>query len=181
MRTDHRWLVVFGGNLIFLFLIGQANHYLSDFPLFGFGRAQVHLFLAGLPLAFAALRLTLGPAVLATVATALAIESQLPLPSGAILLPATACVCVTMVLRPHFNRFEASSAVLAGIAFNLVLLLAITLVVFRHTHVSLARVGADMLVSQLALALLTGWFFAAQTALLELFGFNLDTELREPI
>lgn len=181
MRADHRWLVVFAGNLLFLFVVAQVNHHLTDLSLLGLAHGQIHLFLPALPLAFAALRLTVGPAVLATVVTALAIESGLPLPSGTILLPATACVCVTLALRGHFNRFEPSSAIFAALLINLIMLLAVTVVAWRGGAVSLTRVAVDLLVSQLALALLTGWFFAAQTALMELFGFNLDTELREPV
>lgn len=180
MRTDHRWLVVFVGNTLFLFIIAQVNHQLTNFPLLGFARGQVYLSVIGLPLAFAALRLSIWPAVLATVAMALAVQSTLPLPSGAILLPATACVCATHVLRPHFNRFEPSSAIFAGLLMNLVMILSVTAVTYA-AGVSLTRVAVDLLVSQLALALLTGWFFAAQTALLQLFGFNLETELREPL
>jgi hypothetical protein len=180
MRTDHRWLVVFAGNLLFLFTVAQVNHHLASISFFGLADGQFYLFLAGLPLAFAALRLALGPAVLTTVVTALAFESSMPLPSGAILLPATACVCVTLAMRGNFNRFEPSSAVFAALIANLVMMLTITIVAYRG-GVSLARVAVDLIVSQLALALLTGWFFAAQMALLELFGFNLETELREPL
>jgi hypothetical protein len=182
MRTDHRWLVVFAGNLVFLFVVAQLNHHLTDFPLLGVTRGQLSLFLVGLPLTFAALRLALGPAVLTAAVTALAFEAGTPLPTGAILLPAAACVCVTQALRPHFNRFEPSSMLLAGLIINAVLILAVTLIVaYRGGGVSLTRVAVDLIVSQLALALLSGWFFAAQMALLELFGFNLETELREPL
>ena len=103
MRTDHRWLVVFAGNLLFLFVVSQVNHHLTNFPLLGLARGQLYLFLVGLPVAFAALRLSVGPAVLTTVVTALAVESGLPLPSGTILLPATACACVT--LAPGVTEF----------------------------------------------------------------------------
>lgn len=181
MRADHRWLVVFAGNAVFLFLVSQLNHYLTDFSFFGLAHGQAYLFLPGLPLAFTALRLNLRPAVVTTVATALALEAMLPLRSGAILLPAAACVCVTISLRTGFNRFEASTAVLAALIMNLVLLLAITIVTYSAGGVSLSRVALDLLFSQLAVALLTGWFFAAQTALLELFGFSIETELREPV
>jgi hypothetical protein len=182
MRADHRWLVVFAGNFVFLFAVAQLNHHLTNLPLPGISNGQVYLFLLGLPLAFVALRLTLGLAVLTTVVTALAYEAGTPLPNGAILLPAAACVCVTHALRPHFNRFEPSSALIAALIINLVMIVALTLIIaYRGGGISLARVLVDLAISQLALALLTSWFFAAQMALLELFGFNLETELREPI
>lgn len=180
MRADYRWLVVFAGNVLFLLLVGQANHYLTDVSWLGLGRGQMYLFVPGLPLAFAALRLNLASAVLATVGTALALESVLPVRDGAILLPATACVCVTIAFRAHFNRFELSTAIFAGLIMNLVMTTALTVVVYRGGDVALSRVVVDLLLSQLALAALTAWFFAAQTELLRVFGYDLDTELREP-
>jgi len=180
MRADYRWLVVLAGNVLFLFLVSQANHYLTNASWLGLARGQVFLFVLGLPLAFAALRLNLASAVLATVGTALAVESMLPLRDGAILLPAAACVCVTIAFRAHFNRFEISTAILAGLIMNLVMMAAITVVVHHGGDVSLVRILVDLIVSQLALAALTAWFFAAQTELLRVFGYDLDTELREP-
>lgn len=181
MRTDNRWLVVCGGNLLFLLTIAQLNHHLTNFPLLNVASGQVYLFLPGLPLAFAALRFSTGTAMLVSVITALAMESQLPLATGSLLLPATACVCGTLALRGQFNRFEPSTAIVVGLAMNLVLVLALTVLTFDSGGVSVSRIVVDLLVSQLALAVLTGWFFAAQTALLALFGFNLETELREPL
>ncbi len=181
MRTDYRWLVIFGGNLVFLFLVGQLNHYLTDVSLFGITHGQAYLFLPGLPLAFVALRLNLLPAVGTTVATALAIEAVLPLRSGTLLLPAAACVCMTIAFRAHFNRFEPSTAVFAALIINLVMIVAVTLVTFPSGGVSVGRVLVDLFLSQVALGLFTGWYFAAQTALLRLFGFDLDTELRETV
>ena len=180
MRADHRWLVVLAGNLVFLFLVGQVNHYLSSTPLLGLARGQVYLFMLGLPLAFIALRLNLVPGVAATVVTALAFESLVPLPPGVLMIAATACVSVTFALRAHFNRFESSTGLFVAVLINLVLLLTVTAAMAGH-GVSLTRVVIDLLLSQLALTALTGWFFAAQTALLALFGYQLDTELREPI
>lgn len=180
MRPDYRWLVVFAGNIVFLLLVGQANHYLTDVSWLGLARGQMYLFVLGLPLAFAALRLNLASAVLATVGTALAVEAGLPVTDGAVLLPASACVCVTIAFRAHFNRFEISTAIFAGLIMNLVMMIAITVVVQRGGGVSLPRILVDLLLSQLALAGLTAWFFAAQTELLRVFGYDLDTELREP-
>lgn len=181
MRTDHRWLVVVAGNAVFLFLISQVNHHLTNFSLFGLAHGQTYLFLPGLPLAFTALRLNLRPAIVATVATAIALEAVVPVQSGVILLPATACVCVAISLRAGFNRFEPSTAIITALLMNLVLILAVTIAAYRAGGVSLSRVALDLLFSQLAVALITAWFFAAQTALLELFGFSIDTELRESV
>ena len=179
MRHDLRWLIVLGGNLVFLFVVGQVNHHLTGLNL-GFGKGPVHLFLLGLPVAFSALRLGLAQGLGASAATALAFEASLPLPPGLFMITAAACHCVTIAVRGNFNRFEPSSAIIAALAINLVLMLAATIAVLPVAGgQALSRIGVDLLVSQAIAAVLTGWFFAAQLAWLRLFGFDLETELRE--
>lgn len=181
MRTDHRWLVAFAGNVVFLWVVAQVNHYLSSVNL-GFTRGPLYLSLLGLPVAFAALRLNLRHALLAIVPTALAFEADLPIPSGLLMLTAAACACAAIALRANFNRFESRSALLASLVINLVLFTALTIAVPPVTGVaSGARLASDLLFSQLALVALAGWFWAFQIRLLQIFGFNLTTELREPL
>lgn len=176
-RTDTRWLVVFGGAYVFLFIVGQANHHFSNTPLLGI---SLHVFLLGLPVAFAALRLSLGQGLAATLATAFLAEAGLPVREGALLLPAAACLCLTHALRVNFNRLNPSSAIITALAINLVLMGALTATAGPISWAGAwDRVLTDVLLSQAVVALLTGWFFAAQIALLRLFGFNIETELRE--
>jgi hypothetical protein len=175
-RLDYRWLVAFGGAFVFLFLVGQANHYLASTPLLG---VSLYLFLLGLPVAFAALRLSLGQGLAATFATALLAEAGLPFAPGMIVLPAVACLCITHALRVNFNRLNASSAIVVALAINLVLMLALTAATAPEWGQSWDRILVDFALSQVAVGLLTGWFFTAQIALQRMFGFNLETELRE--
>lgn len=176
-QTDFRWLVAFGGAFVFLFLLGQLNHYLADVPLLGI---SVHVFMLGLPVAFAALRLSLGHGLAATLATAMLAEAGLPFPSGILVLPAATCLCLTHALRVNFNRLNPSSAIAASLAINFVLMLVLTVAV-RPIAWSQAwgRIVFDFALSQILVATLTGWFFSAQIALQRMFGFNLETELRE--
>jgi len=176
-RVDYRWLVAFGGSFVFLLLVGQANHYLTDTPLIG---GTFHFFLTGLPVAFAALRLSLGQGLAATLATAMLAEAGMPFAPGTLLLPATACLCLTHAMRVNFNRLNPSSAITAALAINAVLMIALTAVSGPFAWGGAwPRMLVDFLISEAAVAALTGWFFSAQIALLGMFGFNLETELRE--
>ncbi len=175
-RIDYRWLVAFGGSFVFLFVVGQANHYLANTPILG---VSLYLFLLGLPVAFAALRLTLGQGLAATFATALLAEAGLPFAHGLIVLPAIACLCITHALRVNFNRLNPSSAVAVALTINLALMLVLTATVRPDWSSSWDRILVDFALSQLVVGVLAGWFFTAQIALQRMFGFNLETELRE--
>jgi len=177
MRGDHRWLIVLLGNVVFLWVMGQVNHHLTALPL-GDSRGPLYLFVGGLPIAFAALRLSLGQALAVSIPTALAMEAGTPIPFGTLMLPAAACVCLAIGFRGAFNRFDRMTVVLAVLLINLVLISALTLVTgaFRLQG---PRLALDLLASQLVAVLLSGWYFAAELALLRLFGIDLDTELRD--
>lgn len=181
-RPDLRWLVVFAGNAVFLFVLAQLNHHLTHISLGFTDSGPVYLFLLGLPVAFAALRLSLKQGLIAIVATALFVEAELPLKPGMLMLASAACFCTTIAVRTSFNRFEPSSALIAAILINLVLIAFLTaLSTLTGGSVSLGRVVVDLAFSQLTLAAICGWFFAWQLALLRIFGFNLETELSEPL
>lgn len=176
-KVEFRWLAAFGGSFVFLSFVGQFNHYLADTPLIG---GSFHVFLLGLPVAFAALRLSLGQGLAATVATAMLAEAGLPFAPGTIVLPAAACLCLTHALRVNFNRLNPSSAVTASLATNAALMLALTIAARPYDWGGAwPRMLVDFLLSEVLVAALTGWFFSAQIALLAMFGFNLETELRE--
>jgi hypothetical protein len=181
MRHDLRWLVVTMGNVAFLFIVAQVNHYLAALDV-GVLRGPFFLFLLGLPVAFAALRLRLSQGFAAVLLTAFAFEAALPVAPGFFVITCGACLCITIAVRGNFNRYEPTSALAATLLINLALIVAVSLY-SRPSGGAAAgvRIAVDLLASQLAVAALTGWFFAWQLALLRLFGFNLETELREPM
>ncbi len=176
-RLDYRWLVAFGGSFVFLFVVGQANHYLADTPLLG---GSVYVFMLGLPVAFAGLRLALDQGLAATVAVSILAEAGLPFAHGTLVLPAVACLCLTHAARINFNRLNPSSAVTVALAINAALMVVLTIaaspIVWSGAW---GRIVLDFALSQALVAGLTGWFFSAQIALQRMFGFNLETELRE--
>jgi hypothetical protein len=181
MRYDLRWLVVTAGNLAFLFGVGQANHCLAALD-FGWLRGPFHLFLLGLPVAFAALRLRLVQGLAAVVPTALAFEAALPARPGFFVIACSACFCIALALRGSVSRFAPARALAASLLVNLALVAAISIhAISAGGAASVARIVTDLLASQAVLVLLTGWFFAWQHALLRLFGFDLEAEPRDPL
>jgi hypothetical protein len=181
MRNDLRWLVVVFANLAFLFLVSHLNHMLSHVSI-GPAHGPVFLFLLGLPLAFAALRLDLGHALAVGALTGIAYEAGLPVPHGLFLISSAACAGLTVAVRGNFNRFEPTSSMLVALIINLVLVIVVTAGTLPVGGATVGvRIMVDLVISQIVLAALTGWFFAAQLALLRWFGFNLETELRQPL
>jgi len=179
MRTDMRWLVAFAGNAMFLWLVGQANHHFTDLSL-GLTGVSVYVMLLGLPIAFVSLRLSLGYALVAGILTALVMEAGLPIPHGQLFIPAAACICVTIALRGTFNRFDPASTLLTSLIINLVFFVTLTLAMPPGDGSRAGvRLALDLLISQVLVTAIGGWFFAWQLALLKLFGFDLETELRE--
>ncbi len=173
MRSDHRWLLVTGGNLLLLFLTVQLNHYLAAVP--------VSLFLFGVPISFAALRLNLPQGLTATALTALCYDTLTPFPLGSALILFSVTFTVIFAARSQFHREEAFSTIMVVLMGNLFLFAS-------FTTISIVTIGmggypanliADLILSQLVACLITGWFFSFQMALLELFGINIEEEQRE--
>jgi hypothetical protein len=180
MRSDMRWLVAFAGNAFFLWLVSQANHHLTHLSL-GFGTGSAYLLLIGLPLAFVSLRLNLRYALAAAILTALAAEATLPVPNGLLVVPSVIAVCATVALRGTFNRFDRASALLTALIFNLAFFVILTIALAPASSSDVGvRLATDLLLSQVLLCAVCGWFFSWQLALMRLFGFDLETELREP-
>jgi hypothetical protein len=73
------------------------------------------------------------------------------------------------------------SAVITAIVINLVLMIVVSISAIAGGGTSGSRLVLDILASQTAIVFLTTWFFAAQEAWLQMFGYSLDTELREPL
>lgn len=177
MRRDNRWLILLIGNVLFLWIVGQVNHHLTMIPT-GFGSGPVYCFLGGLPIAFAALRLSLGYGLAVAIPTGLAMEAGLPVPPGTLMLPSAAVICIAVGIRGTFNRFDPASGIIMTLTVNLILMLALTAAT-GVLALQGKRLAVDLVFSQLVIAGLTGWFFAAELALLRLFGIDLNTELRE--
>jgi len=173
MSNDLRWLIAAGGNLLLMYLSVQANHYLAAIP------ASVFLF--GLPIGFAALRLSLGQGLTAAAVTGLFYDTLTPFPLGIALIFFSTTFTVIYTVRSRFHREEAFSSVIVVLLANLFLFAAFSAVATTTTgspgHP--ARLITDLLISQVLIATICGWFFSFQMAILALFGINIEEEQRE--
>lgn len=167
-RYDYRWLVVFGSNLLLLWLSGLANHYLAQFSFLGIEHCTVTLYLGGLLVTYAALRLDPHHGWMSTLLTGLAADAGTPLPFGTSLVLFGLIHAVMLHGRQRFPREELVFAIVVALLANLFLFIAVSfLVVGTNPRPAGAwvRIFFDLLASQVAVALLTGWFIALQNSI----------------
>ena len=170
---DRRWLITFADNLLLWSLIVQLNHYLAAHA--------AHLFVGGLLIAFAALRLALRPGLFATMLTGLAIDALEPVPFGTHLMLFTVMHVIIFRLRTRFPREETIFGVVVALLANLALFLGLSFAVLGSHPVPGAawvRLFVDLLWSQLFLAAIAPWFFSLQVRALELGRVDLLEESR---
>jgi hypothetical protein len=162
MRSDHRWLLVTGGNLLLLLLTIQCNHYLAAVPM--------SLFLFGLPIGFAALRLTLPQGLTTTALTGLCFDTLTPIPMGSSLLLFSAAFTIIYAARSQFHREEAFSSIIVVLLANLFLFAAFSTIAIVTTGSTghPTSLIVNLIASQIAVSTLTPWFFSFQMTLLEL-------------
>lgn len=165
IRYDYRWLVVFGSNLLLLGLCGMANHYLAHFSFLWLEHCSVSLYLGGLLVTYAALRLDSRHGWASTLLTGLAADSYSALPFGTSLVLFGLIYAVMLHGRQRFPREELAFAIVVALLANLFLFIAISfLMIGRHPHPAGAwiRIFFDLLASQIAVVVLTGWFMSLQ-------------------
>lgn len=168
IRSDYRWLIVFGSNLLLLWLCGLANHYLAHFSFLWIEHCSVSLYLGGLLVTYAALRLDSRNGWISTLLTGLAADSYSALPFGTSLVLFGLIHAVLLNGRQRFPREEMVFAIVVALLANLFLFIALS---FMHVGANPRPAGAwiriffDLLASQMAIALLTGWFMALQNSI----------------
>src|ERR1035437_6421856 len=126
IRHDYRWLVVFYSNLLMLWLGGLANHYLAHFSFLWLEHCTVSLYLGGLLVSYAALRLDSRHGWVSTILTGLATDSLTALPFGTSLV--LFCLVYAFLLqgRQRFPREEPVFAIVVALLTNLFLFIAIS-------------------------------------------------------
>jgi hypothetical protein len=172
---DPRWVVLVLANLLLIFISGQLNHYLGTLPL--------SVFLAGLYLPVAGLRLRMKPGFIAMFLTGLLLDAGRPVPFGSSSLLLGGLFAVWHSFRSRLPREGVGSAVVGALVANLLLFFAQPLLAGAGTSFASATAGRifwDLVFSQIAVGLLGPWFFALQEQALMLWGVNLSEEAREP-
>src|ERR1700742_2604077 len=105
-QYDIRWLVALAGNVMLIWLVGVANHYLVNLSFVGIDYWTVHLYCGGLLVTFAALRLDLAHGLACTLLTGLALDAQMPVPFGTSMVLFGLVHAVLFSGRQRFPREE---------------------------------------------------------------------------
>lgn len=168
-----RVLILTAASLLLALILGQLNHYLAAW--------QMHVWCGGLFVAFIALRLGYRTGATASFIAGLLLDAGTPIAFGTQGFLFLAAHAVVFTLRARAPRDETVIGVMFALIANLGLFIALTLVrIDRSPEAAQAwmRVFADLLVSQIVLALIAPWFFAVQTRLLEANGTSLRINAR---
>jgi hypothetical protein len=169
-----RWIVVLLANLMLIFLVAELNHGLAIWSL--------HLSAGGLLLTFSSLHLSLKQGLLTSGATGLILDSANPLPFGSIVILVLIGHVVVFSLRENFARSQLRCGVVVALCLNLFLMLSYGLLAVGGTpapSIYWTRIGSDMVLSLLGVALVAPWFFSLQRAALAFVGIDLEAEQRE--
>lgn len=166
-----RWLIPFATTLLLWSLVVQLNHYLAPYG--------AYLFVGGLLVTFAALRLSLRNGLVATLLTGLAVDALEPVPFGTHFVLFGIMHVLLFHLRTRFPREELVFGVVVALLANLGLFLAVSFVALGDQPAAGAawlRLFADLGWSQLFIAAVAPWFLALQARALELGRVNLADE-----
>ncbi|MBA4137542.1 MAG: hypothetical protein C0518_09525 [Opitutus sp.] len=172
-NRDIRWLLVALANLLLLWLAGLLNHYLAPFA--------VHVYVMGMCVGYAALRLDYRHGFLATVVTGLAFDAMQPVPYGTHVVLLGLVHATLLYGRKRFPRDEPIFASVVALLANLFLFLALSFVVISanpRPGEAWLRLFVDLLASQLVVGLATPWFMALNARVLELARLNPETGRR---
>lgn len=172
-RRDPRWLIVTAANLLLWWLVGLANSYLADFA--------VHLYVGGLFVVYASLRLDRKHGLIAVVLTGLLIDAVEPVPYGTSLLLLGLVHATLLYGRQRFPREGAVFGIVVALLANLFLFIALSfLLVGANPRPAAAwmRIFTDLLVSQLCLLVIAPWFLALQDRAMELVSIHPETGRR---
>lgn len=174
MRLQLRTVILLGTGLLLAFLTAELNHYLAPF--------HVSLYAGGLALTFPLLRLRYKQGLYVACALALFYDSTAPVPFGTSLILFLVAHSTIYALRAHFRREEPSAALAVALILNGLLFLTFSLLLVPDTpETSLywRRVAVDGILSETAVLLVGGWYFALQNDALRFFGIHLDQEQRQ--
>jgi len=157
-----RVLILVSASLLLALLLGQLNHHLATW--------QVHVWCGGLFIAFAGLRMAYGTGATAAFLAGLLLDANAPIPFGTQGFLFLGAHAVVFTLRARAPRGEVAVGVVVSLLANLGLFLALGFLRIDAGGESARawmRSFADLLFSQVVLALIAPWFFALQQRMLE--------------
>ena len=173
---QRRVLILTAASLLLTVIVGQLNHHLAVW--------QIHVWCGGLFVTFAALRLGYRTGAIATFIAGLLLDAGQPVSFGTHGFLFLAAHAVIFTIRARAPRDATIIGVMIALIANLGLFLVLSFLRIDpsiKTEQTWLRAFADLLVSQIVIALIAPWFFAVQTRLLEATGTNLRDFSRRAI
>jgi hypothetical protein len=160
-----RVLILAFAALLLVWLLSQLNHYLALW--------QIQVWCGGLLVSFAGLRMGYRTGAASSFIAGLLLDAGEPVAFGTQALLLLAAHAVIFTIRNRAPREETVVGVVVALIANLGLFLSLC---FLRIDTSLDPAGAwmrafaDLLVSQIVLAVIAPWFFAVQLRLLSASG-----------
>lgn len=169
-KYDPRWLIVFAANLLLWWLVGLANDALAN--------SAVHLYVGGLFVVYASLKLDYKHGFIAVALTGLMFDAAEPVPFGTSLFLLGLVHATLLYGRRQFPREGAVFGIVVAQLTNLFLFIALSfLLVGGNPRPGEAwlRLFVDLLASQLVILLIAPWFLALQGRAMELVRIHPET------
>jgi hypothetical protein len=155
--------VILLAQLLVITLVAQLNHLLAG--------VHVYFFIGGLLIAYAALALPWHTGLAVSFLTGLACDAAAPIPFGTLGILFAAAHTVVFHLRDRLPRDDTTGRVIIALLSNLGLFLALSFFLIGRSPVPAAawpRLFADLIASQIFLALIAPWFFALEEGAIDL-------------
>lgn len=153
-----RSLVIIATSLILWAMIAQVNHYLSA--------VHIYVFVGGLFVTYAAINFPLGIGLTASVVSGIFCDAAEPVTFGTFVILYSAAHTVIFNIRNRLPRDDTMTQVIVALFANLGVYLSLCFIQIIHAP-GLAgawpRILADLIISQICLAIISPWFFAMQS------------------
>jgi rod shape-determining protein MreD len=165
-----RFLAVVPTLLLLWVLVAEINHELAP--------AHVTLFAGGLFVTFTALTFPLGPGMASSLVAGLVLDAGAPVAFGTHALLFAAAHALLHDLRDRLPRDDTVGRVVIALLANFGLFMALSFLEVARSPMAAGawpRLFADLLCSQVALALAGPWFFSLQHRTLVLAGAEPET------
>lgn len=158
-----RSLALFLPLLLLWFLVTEVNHAVTGL--------RIYIFFGSLFITFAALMRPLRAGIAAAIFGGLICDANSPVPFGTHVLLFTAADVIIFNIRDRVPRDDTVARIFVALLANLALFLVFSFAQIGQSPAPAAawtRLIADLVCSQIFLALIAPWFFALQTRALAL-------------
>lgn len=158
-----RALVIFLTLVLLWAALAELNHLASP--------RHVYFWIGGLFVTYSALVLSLRPGLLATLSAGLLCDASSPIPFGTHALLFAAAHAIIFNIRDRVPRDETAGRIIIALLANLSLFIVFSFFLISRLPLLAStwpRMIVDLICSQILIVLIAPWFFALQSAALEL-------------